>query len=192
MRADDDIALWRSLAEADPDALGRLYDRHSAAVYNFAFRRTASWLVAEDVVSDTFVAVWRRAKRSNLPSLERPTALPYLLAVARHECANRRRTDHRWSAAVQRGGLSLVEPDPAENVAIRVDEEARMKAVRAALKQLPRQQRDVVELVAWAGLSTADAAQVLGIPVGTAKSRMSRARKSLNDMIKIAERKTGS
>ncbi len=189
---DDDVAVWQSLAGADAEALSRLYDRYATAIYNFAFRRSASWSVAEDVVSDTFTVVWRRAKRSDLPSLERPTALPYLLAVASHECVNRMRTDHRWSAAVHRGGLTLAEPDPAETVASRVDEEARMKRVRAALKKLPRRQRDVVELVAWAGLSTADAAQVLGIAAGTAKSRLSRARKSLNDMVDKPERNSGS
>ena len=56
----DDRGLWSRLAEADDAALTELYRRHCDAVYNFAFRRTASWAAAEDVVQATFTAVWRR------------------------------------------------------------------------------------------------------------------------------------
>jgi RNA polymerase sigma-70 factor (ECF subfamily) len=180
-----DAALWNAVRAADEAAFGQLYDRHAASVYNFAFRRTASWLVAEDVVADAFAVVWRRARRGSLPRLERPSALPYLLAVAINESANGARTDRRWHAAVRRGVSTQVlhlHEDHADEVASRVDDEARMRDVRKALRKLPRKQQEVVELIGWAGLSVADAAVALGAPIGTVKSRLSRARAALTQM----------
>ena len=67
--------VWNALRLGDPDALAVLFDRHSRAVYNFAFRRTSSWSVAEDALQATFTTVWRRAADGRLDSLTRDSAL---------------------------------------------------------------------------------------------------------------------
>jgi RNA polymerase sigma-70 factor (ECF subfamily) len=187
---DPDAVVWDAIRAADDDAFAQLYDRYASDVYNFAFRRTASWLAAEEVVADTFAVVWQRARQGTLAPLTRPSALPFLLAVAINQGANGARSDRRWRAAVRRGAATQDRPhheDHADDVASRLDDEARMRQVRTALQALPRRQREAVELVAWAGLSSADAAAVLGVPIGTVKSRLSRARAALTEMCEDPE-----
>lgn len=181
--AEHGVTLWSRLRAADADALTELFDQHSRAVYNFAFRRTASWSSAEDVTQATFLALWRRAAAGDLPELEHVTALPWLLGVAEHESrgffrglSRRRRLQVRLDTvpSSEAGG-----PDHADEVAERLDDERRMAEVRRAVSVLPAHQRVVVELVAWSGLSTAEAARTLGIAEGTVKSRLSRAKSRL-------------
>ena len=72
----DDSGLWRDLRTGDEDALRTLFVRHGHAVYNFAFRRTGSWSVAEDVAQSTFTTVWRRAVAGDLAELRLLSARP--------------------------------------------------------------------------------------------------------------------
>lgn len=182
----DDVVVWARLRAADPTALAALFDRHSRAVYNFAFRRTASWSSAEDVTQAAFLTLWRRASAGDLPLLEHPTALPWLLGVADHEnrgayrsLVRRRRLQLRLDSV--HGGES--HEDHADSVADRLDDERRMAEVHRAVGVLPTHQRVVVELVVWSGLSTAEAAAALGVAEGTVKSRLSRAKSRLGTQL---------
>jgi len=181
--ASHDVVLWSRLRAAEPDALTDLFTRHSPAVYNFAFRRTASWSSAKDVVQATFVALWRKAAAGNLPALEHPTALPWLLGAADRESRGLYRSLSRRHRLQQRlesvtAGDQHV-ADHAELVAQQLDDERQMTRVREAVRVLPTHQRVVVELLVWSGLSVAETASTLGIPEGTVKSRMSRAKNRL-------------
>ncbi len=180
---EDDTELWSQLLAKDPEAVGLLFDRHSQAVYNFAFRRTASWSAAEEVVQATFTTVWRKAADRSLPALGRPSALPWLLGVASHESRNSARTQSR----VQRRQARATAPPPvrdhADEVAARIDDERRMSIVRRALSQLPAHERITIELVAWSGLTLAEAADLLGVAEGTVKSRLSRGRARLSVLL---------
>ncbi len=184
MTADTDTAtdaeLWARLVGQDREALGELFDRHGSAVYNFAFRRTASWSLAEEVVQATFLTTWRRARDRRLGPLQHPTALPWLLGVAGHEGQNAartlRRADNRPRAAAHPTGD---DPDHAEDVAARIDDERRMAEVRQALTRIPAHERLTIELVLWSGLSVAEAADVLQVAEGTVKSRLARGRAHL-------------
>jgi Sigma-70 region 2 len=82
-----DRALWRRLREADQQAFAALFHRYSDAVYNFAFRRTASWSAAEDVVQATFTSLWRRALAGTVDELRLDSARPLLLGMAGNECS---------------------------------------------------------------------------------------------------------
>ena len=99
-------------------------------------------------------------------------------ASPRNVCRSNDRSLRRLTRALHRlpRGESLVEADPAEDVARRVDSEREMARVIAAVARLPAHERDVLELVAWAGLSYEATAAALGIPIGTVRSRLSRAR----------------
>ncbi|MEV6415984.1 RNA polymerase sigma factor [Kribbella sp. NPDC051718] len=183
-----DLELWERLRSADEFALTELFHRYSDAVYNFAFRRTSSWSLAEDIVQATFTAVWRRASESRLDELTFGTARPLLLTVARFECANAARSSRRLSALRQRLGTlggSTETPDHSALAAAKVDDERAMSALRRALAKVPADQREIVELVAWSGCSMAEAAQVLGVPEGTVKSRLARARRRLAGLIDL-------
>ena len=178
-----DLRLWDLVRQEDEHAFAQLYDMYAKPVYNFAFRRLASWSAAEEVVQSAFTTVWRRARVGDLPPLQRDSALPYFLGVAGRECDNAARGRNRATALARKSRFDLVEADHADAVAARVDDEAQMSEVLAIVRRLPQRQRDVLELVAWSGLSTAQAADALGLPEGTVKSRLSRARSQLRDMI---------
>ena len=105
------------------------------------------------------------------------SARPALLRMARNECSNANRSRDRHLTLVDR--VRTEQRPPADNTASWVEAESAMAVIRQALAALPANQRDVVELVAWSGLSLADAAAALKISVGTVKSRLSRARARL-------------
>ena len=156
-----------------------LFERHSRAVYNFCFRRTADWAVAEDLTSIVFLEAWRR--RGDV-TLKDGRALPWLLGVAVNVLRNRGRAERRHRAALSR--LTLEQsPDFADAVDARLDDERRMRATLRTIAKLPRREQDVLALCAWAGLSYEDAAVALGLPVGTVRSRLSRARARVRELM---------
>jgi len=184
----DDRVLWSRLAGADDAALTELYRRHCDAVYNFAFRRTASWVAAEDVVQATFTAVWRRARAGTMDALRSETARAVLLVMAGQECANVARTVRRQRllhGRIEADSGGAVSPDHAGSTAERIDDELQMSEVRRALRLIPRVQREAIELVVWSHCSIAEAAGALGVSEGTVKSRLHRARQSLSTVIEI-------
>ena len=186
--APDDRALWSRLARADDAALTELYRRHCDAVYNFAFRRTASWTTAEDVVQATFTAVWRRARDGAVDPLRAETARAVLLVMAGQECANVARAARRQRllhGRIEADSGGAVSADHAVSTAARVDDERQMSEVHRALKRIPTVQREAIELVVWSHCSIAEAAGALGVSEGTVKSRLHRARRSLADVTTI-------
>ncbi|GAA5015064.1 sigma-70 family RNA polymerase sigma factor [Actinopolymorpha pittospori] len=178
---DSDQELWRRASAGEEAAFGQLFDRHARTVYNFLFRRTASWSEAEDLTSAVFLHAWRRRRQV---VLDRESALPWLLKVADYTARNERRALRRYRAAIDRLNLAPeVQPDHADTVAERVDDERAMGEVRRALNRLPRHERQVIELSVWTGLDHQAVAVALGVPVGTVKSRLSRARKRLHGLL---------
>lgn len=183
-----DRELWERLRSADECAFADLFHRHSDAVYNFAFRRTSSWSLAEDVVQSTFATLWRRAGDGKIERLTLDSARPLLLTIAGHECSNAVRSTRRLTALRERLRLvdgSTTSPDHSAQAAATVDSERAMREVRRALAKIPAGQRDVVELVGWSGCSMAEAADALGIPEGTVKSRLARARRRLTGLLDL-------
>ncbi|MFI5736346.1 RNA polymerase sigma factor [Kribbella sp. NPDC051587] len=177
-----DRELWARLRVNDEGALSELFHRHRDSVYNFAFRRTSSWSSAEDVVQATFTALWRRAAEDRLDELTLDSARPVILRIATYECTNLIRSMRRLRALRDRLRTAVrgdVVPDHSAAAAANVDSERAMRELRAVLATIPAAQRDVIELVAWSGCSMAEAGVVLGIPEGTVKSRLARARRRL-------------
>ncbi|MFF7139257.1 RNA polymerase sigma factor [Streptomyces sp. NPDC008196] len=167
----------------DPDAFAELYDQCARSVYNHAFRLTADWSVAEDVMSATFMEAWRR--RDSIEA-EGGSLRPWLLGIATNVSRSHGRGNRRYraaaSAAAQAGVVEVA--DHAEETAGRVDDRRRIAATLTALGSLRRPEREVLVLCLWEGLEYADAARALGVPVGTVRSRLSRARSRLR---KLAE-----
>lgn len=185
--ADADTAtdpdLWDRLVAGEREPLAVLFDRHGNAVYNFAFRRTASWSLAEEVVQATFLTTWRRAQAGRLGPLDHATALPWLLGVAAHESQNAARTLRRADRRTQAAHRPEPLADHADDVAARIDDERRMAEVRRAMALIPAHQRITIELVLWSGLSLAQAADVLHVAEGTVKSRLARGRAQLTRLL---------
>lgn len=160
----------------DPDAFSRLFDDHARSVYNHAFRLTGDWSAAEDVVSLTFLEAWRLRGRVDADG---GSLRPWLLGVATNVARNVNRASRRHADALARLPPGEAVPDIAEEVAGRVDDDELLASVRAALDALRRPEREVLALCVWAGLGYAEAAEALGVPVGTIRSRLSRARRRL-------------
>lgn len=176
----DDDELVARLRDSDPDALARLFDEHADRIYNFCFRRTASWALAEDAMSSVFLEVWRIRDRATTHDGQ---VLPWLYGVATNVCRNATRGQRRWTALQARTPRPESQRDHAEEVAGRVDDERRMARLVAALRQLPERDQQVLTLVAWDGLTYEQAAAALEVPVGTVRSRLSRSRQRLTALL---------
>ena len=174
-----DAELWRLAARGDASAFGVLFERHSRAVYNFCFRRTGDWAAAEDLTSIVFLEAWRRREEVRLND---GRALPWLLGVAVNVLRNRRRSERRHRAALERlpiqRGVNFA--DDADG---RLDDERRMRATLRTIAKLPRREQEVLALCVWSGLSYEDAALALNVPVGTVRSRLSRARARVRELM---------
>lgn len=180
MARSSDRTLWERAAEGDSSAFAELYDRHSRAIYNFLYRRTASWSDAEDLTSAVFLHAWRR--RTEVV-LDRESALPWLYRVAEYTARNEWRSKARYRRAIAAANLMTEHVrDHADEVAGRLDDDQQISAAREALKRLSRPEREIVELCFWAGLDQQAAAVALDVPIGTVKSRLSRARKHLREL----------
>ncbi|MET9628845.1 RNA polymerase sigma factor [Lentzea sp. NPDC006480] len=171
--APSDADLW---ARGDEHAFGELYDRYAEAVWNHAYRLTASWSTAEDLTSATFLAAWRR--RTEV-TLVRASALPWLFTVAGNLARSEFRRKARFSRLLLRVPRNDVQRDHADEVASSLDHESRLKQVLEAVERLPRAEREAVELVLLGELPVAQAAEALGVAEVSVRSRISRARARL-------------
>jgi RNA polymerase sigma-70 factor (ECF subfamily) len=181
MEESSDIDLWHQTALGSEASFSMLFERHASAVYNYCFRRVANWATAEDLMSATFLEAWRRRDEVEMT---RGSVRPWLLGVATNLMRNDWRSTRRREAAMKRVALTtpMSTDGPADEVAERIDDERRMSELSQALSRLPIEQQEVVALVLWTELSYDDAAIALGVPVGTVKSRLSRARHSLKEL----------
>jgi RNA polymerase sigma-70 factor (ECF subfamily) len=177
-----DRELWAAAVDGDAGAFGALFERHSRAVYNFAFRSTANWATAEDAASDVFLTAWRR-RGDVVFTTESGSVLPWLLGVAANQLRNQRRSGRRASAALGRLNAREVQPDHSDETVGRIADEAQMADVQASSNSSPQYERDVLALCAWAGLDYEEAAIALAVPVGTVRSRLSRARTHLRELV---------
>jgi RNA polymerase sigma-70 factor (ECF subfamily) len=171
-----DAQLWTRAAAGDRHAFGELFERHAEAVWNHAYRLTASWSQAEDLTSSTFLLAWRKCHEVKLI---RDSALPWLYTVAGNLARNEHRGATRFLRAVRRLPDDTVAADHADDVAHRVDGDARMARILAAVRTLPRSEREAVELCLLGEVPTADAAELLGVAEVSVRSRLSRARARL-------------
>jgi RNA polymerase sigma-70 factor (ECF subfamily) len=178
-----DRSLWEAAATGDAEAFAALYLRHVDAIYGYCFRRTASWSAAQDLTSVVFLEAWRR--RAEVRIDDGSTVRGWLFGVAGNVLRTRARSLRRHRAALDQ--LAARTPtaetrDLADEVAARLDDEARMARVLAALERLPRTDQELLALTAWSGLSQPEIAATLGLPLGTVKSRLSRARERLRGL----------
>ncbi|RSN66581.1 RNA polymerase sigma factor [Actinomadura sp. WAC 06369] len=169
----DSELIESSLTE--PESFALLFDRYSAMLYRYVSRRLGPQ-AAEDVVGETFLAAFGKRHRYDL---SRPDARPWLFGIATKLVARHHRAEAARYRALRRAPVDGPAEGPAERVADGVTALAARPALAAALAALPRRDRDVLLLVAWGDLEYGQVAQALGVPVGTVRSRLFRARRKV-------------
>jgi RNA polymerase sigma-70 factor (ECF subfamily) len=175
-----DRVLWQQAREGHAPAFGVLFERHAGRIYNYCFRRTGDWALAEDLTSTTFLVAWRSQGRA---PLQAESALPLLFGIATNALRNQRRSLRRRREAFARLPLERAEePDFAEEGPTRLDDQATMRRLLLLFARLPRREQDVIALCDWSGLSYEDTAVALDIPIGTVRSRLARGRGRLREL----------
>jgi RNA polymerase sigma-70 factor, ECF subfamily len=162
-----DEELLADIAAGQQAAVGQLYDRYQGLVYGMATRMTGDRALAEDVLQEVFVAVWRNAGKF---SPERASARTWILSIAHHRAIDfirRRRPVVELPGEEVPSAASLTTADPWPEIARGLDADV----VRDALATVPAAQREVIELAYFAGLTQVEIAERTGAPLGTVKSR---------------------
>jgi RNA polymerase sigma factor (sigma-70 family) len=169
--ATDAALIERSLRE--PRRFADVFDRYYAEIHGYAARRLGPSL-ADDVASETFVIAFDRRRRYDLAHRD---ARPWLYGIASNLIARHRRAEVRQYRALARAGVGEAVDGHADRAAGRLDARALRGRLAAALVEIADRDREVLLLVAWAQLSCEEASRALGIPAGTARSRLHRARR---------------
>jgi len=184
----DDVALIRRICDSDEAALGALYDRWSRSLYSLVAHLLKDSDEAEDVVEETFWQAWRKA-----PSYEpsRGAVSTWLLTIGRRKALDRLRARRRQKADTignDRVIADMASPDhdPSQNAE---GSELRVH-VAAALKALPAEQREVLELGYFNGLSQTEIANATGQPLGTVKTRMRLGMQKLREPLSMHRGRT--
>ena len=170
-----DAGVIQRLRSGDRDALAAVFEAHATEIYAYCHRRTASWSDAQDLAADTFVEVWR--SRHRIPD-HAAGIKPWLYGIAANLCRRHLRQQERGRRALTRLGPPL-DHDPIAGLIDGLTDDQRLAWVHARLAELPHGFADVFYLVSWQGLTYEEAAKALDLPVGTVRSRLSRARQQL-------------
>jgi RNA polymerase sigma-70 factor (ECF subfamily) len=177
-----DAALVRAVADGDRQSLARLYDRYAGQLLALGQRILADRREAEDLLHDVFLEVWRQAGSYDA---ERGSVRAWLLMRLRSRALDRRKAAG-FARVVSIEERRLPEPPSAppsgEDPAFAPDREA----VRRALAELPAEQRQVLELGYFEGLSSSEIAERVAAPIGTVKSRVAAALAKLRSCLQTA------
>jgi RNA polymerase sigma-70 factor (ECF subfamily) len=174
-----DAALLKAVGNGNKQAMQTLYMRHHVGIYRFVLRLSKNHSLAEDVVSDVFLDVWRQAGSFKGNS----QVSTWLLAITRNKAlsALRRRVDEALD-----DDMAAMIGDPADDPETVLDRKDRGAIVRECLAHLSSDHREVLDLVYYHGKSVDEIADIIGIPVGTVKTRMFYARDRLRKQLELA------
>lgn len=177
-RRAEDVALIARIVDRDERAVEALYARYSGPLYSLAYQVTGAERFAQDVVQEVFVALWRDASRFD-PA--KGAVAPWLFSLARHKAIDLVRREANVRKRTADVDLEL------EEASDDVDHETwlnfRRDRVRASIEQLTPAQRESLELAFFSGLTHVEVAERLGIPLGTAKTRIRSALLRLRDIL---------
>jgi RNA polymerase sigma factor (sigma-70 family) len=173
---DPDAELLAS--QEDPERFEHVVTAHFPEIYRYLANRTGPTM-GEDLAAETFEIGFRIRERYDP---DKGNARAWLYGIAHNLLSNHRRSERRRLNAYARTG-SFEELLVADDVTARVDADHELLRVAAAMAQLDDAQRDALYLVAVAELSDQEAADALGIPIGTLKSRVSRGRSRLRSIL---------
>jgi RNA polymerase sigma-70 factor (ECF subfamily) len=171
-----EVDLWSRAIDDDAIAFGRVFEMHADRVFGHSLRLTQSAADADDVTALVFLEAWRRRKA--VPVID-GSIIGWLLVTANYTARNLARSMRRHRLAMSKLPLLVDEPDPTSAVDHRIDAAANDIGVMVAFSSLSRHDQDVLALCVLEELSLAHAAHALRVPIGTVKSRLSRAKARL-------------
>jgi RNA polymerase sigma-70 factor, ECF subfamily len=179
MQSTSDEVLIGRIATGDRLAMQVLFARHHVRVYRFVLRLVRDESVAEDLISEVFLDVWRQAGRFE----GRSQVSTWLLAIARFKAlsALRRRPDEELDDET----AEAIE-DPSDDPEVALDKKDKSAAIRKCLEKLSAEHREIIDLVYYHEKSVEEVARIVGIPENTVKTRMFYARKRLAELLKAA------
>lgn len=173
-----DEAVVALMARSDEAALAELYDRYGAAAYSLARRVLRDASLAEDAVQDAFLLIWRGADRF-MP--ERAKASTWIMTIVHRRAVDLVRREQRRRTDQLPEVLTATDTPADEAVWLRLEREN----VQRALKKLPDQQRETLELAYYGGFTQSELAERLGRPIGTIKSQMHTALINLRRIVEL-------
>ena len=171
-----DIELLHAVAGSQVDALRLLHRRHAPWLRARLTRRCADSDVVDAAIQDTFLALWRDAHRYRDTGAD-PAAWIWTIAV-RRLVSTLRGPAHRWLAGAE-PDVTATSPSAEELVLLRIEH----GDLGTALDRLPRELRAMIQATAIDGLTVKEAARLIGVPEGTAKTRLMRARARLRELL---------
>jgi len=171
-----DEALIRRIAASDQFAMRALFARYRVTLYLWLLRLVDDRALAEDLLSEVFLDVWRRAASFEA----RSSVSTWLLAIARYKALSARR--HRTDAELDEATVSMV-PDTADDPEVALQKKSRTEALRQSLTRLSPDHREVIDLAYYHGKSVKEIAEIVGINEATVKTRMFYARKKLAELV---------
>ncbi|MEP7360559.1 MAG: sigma-70 family RNA polymerase sigma factor [Chloroflexota bacterium] len=202
MSGRSDVELVASLVEGDETALGELYDRHADSLFRAALMRLGDRGLAEEVLQDTYLALWTRAETFDV---SQGSVIGWLSTIARNRAIDRLRSSARRPAPLALSGLVPLGADasvandardailaastPISGVTAAIDPEREVdiaelrREVDEALASIPEQERQVLTLAYYEQLSQSEIALRLAWPLGTVKTRTRRALARLRDSL---------
>jgi RNA polymerase sigma-70 factor (ECF subfamily) len=178
-QASSDEMLVARIAAGDRLAMQTLFARHRTAIYRWLLRFVGNETVAEDLLSDVFLDVWRQAGRFE----GRSAVATWLLSIARFKALSTRR---RQTHAELDETIEATVADPTDDPEVLLEKKNRDELMREALTKLSPEHREIIDLVYYHEKSVEECAQILAIPAATVKTRMFYARKKLAELVYAA------
>jgi RNA polymerase sigma factor (sigma-70 family) len=166
-------------SRSDPPRFAEIFDRHFAALHRYLRRRVGKDL-ADELAAETFARAFAARHRYDTAH---PDALPWLFGIAANLLRSHARTERRRLLAYARTGVDSISDSELEDAADRLDAHTAGPAIARALASLTPGQREALLLFAWVELSYEDIGLALGLPVGTVRSRLSRARARMRELL---------
>lgn len=171
---------WPRVGDADREAFQRVFERHVDTIHGFLLRRCGDLTLAEDLTSEVFLQAWRQRHTVRLHD---GSLRPWLYGVASNLVRQHWRSRNRFGRAMARLPREVLDPGHDDLVASSLDNRARLHELQQAIDQLPAGQAEVWFMRVWEELEYDAIAVALSLPVGTVKSRLSRARARLRELV---------
>ena len=174
--ASSDQALIERIASGDKLAMRALFARHHVRVYRFILRLVRDETLAEDLIGEVFLDVWRQAASFK----GRAAVSTWLLAIARFKALSLLR--RKGEEALDEEAARAIE-DPADDPEVAVRKKERSEILRRCWSKLSPEHRDIIDLVYYQEKAIVEVAEIIGIPENTVKTRMFYARKRISELM---------